>query len=190
MNKRIIVTIMALLALLCMMNCTRRTPRGDIAQTETKIDKAIIFYDLSSPWGVLKFCTMEVHTFLDDTNKSERDQIVLTDTDSLKPISDALHNAHFFPCKHSIDTEIAVLFFSGNRIDTLASDGYPQDPVELNHRSYFNDSTLVYYLIDVIRANSPVWDKDAKDFYYDGQYQHLPSSVFKKRRNESHIIKE
>lgn len=176
-NKRSIKIATAILVLLCTTNCVRRAQQNVSERTETTIEKAIVFYDShTAPWGVLKVADTSVEDFF--KYDSNWDRIVLTDIHSLKPISEAVRRAR--PTRNgSVDTAIAVLLFFGDRIDTLATDAFPQYPVQLNN-TLFYDSELVFYLIDLIRNNNRVWDKVAKEYYFDGAYHHLPYDVYKK----------
>lgn len=139
-------------------------------------DKAIIYYNPNeAPWGLLKVINVSVQEFLKyDEDLSE---IILTDKDSLQYLSESINKARLDSLSNKyVDTSIAILLFSNNSIDTLATDAFPQYQIQYNS-TMFRDSTLVYYLIDIIRDRNTVWNEAAKDFYYNGSYNPLPRSI-------------
>ena len=124
------------------------------------IDSAIIYYSDEAPGGILRITTVEMHDFLSDTTNRNR-----------------ITHANTIASRLNIDTWIVALLYShsSDTIDTLALNGY--DYLQYN-RTIFRDSILAYYLIDLIRSRSPVWNERAKNFYYDGKYNPLPKSFW------------
>jgi lipoprotein len=141
-------------------------------------DKAVIYYNPNTaPWGLMKIIDVSVVDFLQDSiNLGE---LVVTNNDSLQYISGIINKTTLTPLAINdyVDTSIAVLLFSQGCIDTLATNAYPHSPIQYNNMT-FEDSTLVYHLINIIREHEPLWDNEAKDYYYDGTYNPLPKSIF------------
>ena len=125
------------------------------------IDSAIIYYSDEAPWGILRIATVEMHDFLSDT--TNRGEIIIKNRDTLQFIRNRITHANAIASRLNIDTWIAALLYShsSDTIDTLALNGY--DYLQYN-RTIFRDSILAYYLIDLIRSRSPVWDERAKNF--------------------------
>ena len=139
------------------------------------IVSAIIYYSDEAPWGILRIATVEMHDFLSDT--TNRGEIIIKNRDTLQFIRNRITHANAIASRLNIDTWIVALLYShsSDTIDTLALNGY--DYLQYN-RTIFRDSILAYYLIDLIRSRSPVWDERAKNFYYDGKYNPLPKSFW------------
>ena len=135
----------------------------------------ILYYSDEAPWGILRIATVEMHDFLSDT--TNRGEIIIKNRDTLQFIRNRITHANAIASRLNIDTWIVALLYShsSDTIDTLALNGY--DYLQYN-RTIFRDSILAYYLIDLIRSRSPVWDERAKNFYYDGKYNPLPKSFW------------
>lgn len=142
------------------------------------IDKAVIFYNAKeAPWGILRIATIDVQNYLRDSTNLAK--IVIKDKNKLQFICDRLIHVDTIAFEHNIDTWIAALLYSSNKIDTLALDAYPQNDLQYNNL-IFRDSILAYYLIDLIRSHSSIWNKQAMEFYYDGKYNPLSKSFWNK----------
>ena len=163
---------------------------SDVKSPKEKVrffDKAVVYYNPNeAPWGLLKVINVPVEEFL--RHKDHLSEIILTDKDSLQYISEIIHKARLdsLSNKHA-DTSIAVLLFSNEKIDTLATDAFPQYPIQYNN-SVFRDSMLVYYIIDIIRSRNIIWNDAAKEFYYNGAYNPLPRSTININHNSGITI--
>lgn len=169
---KIRVYIMPIISFLLSISCSEQNV------SDRNFEKAIIYYNSNTvPWGLMKVIDVSVGDFLQDSLNLRK--IVLTDKDSLRHISENIIRSKPTPLAGNdyIDTAIAVLLFSQGHIDTLATNAYPQSPVQFNDEN-FMDSVLVYHLIDIIRAHDPKWDEDAKEYYYNGAYNTLPQSFW------------
>lgn len=160
--------------IICALGCKDK----QTIQKDLIFDKAIVFYNSNiPPWGILKVTNISAEDFLN--NNVGLTQIALTDMDSLRYIKECIIHAKLDTLKNNdyVDTSIAMLLYSGKNVDTLTSNAYPQHLLQYNNTT-FRDSLLVYYIIDAIRQRDSIWNNAAQDFYYLGQYQHLPKSAW------------
>lgn len=166
---KIRVYIIPIISFLLSINCSEQNV------IDRNFEKAIIYYNSNTvPWGLMKVIDVSVGDFLQDSLNLRK--IVLTDKDSLRHISENIIRSKptSLAGNDYIDTAIAVLLFSQGHIDTLATNAYPQSVIQYNDMT-LTDSTLVYHLIDIIRKHDPLWDNEAKDYYYNGTYNPLPN---------------
>ena len=146
-------------------------------ESNNPLKKATIYYNPNqTPWGILKVVDTPSRVFLKDSLKLNK--LTITNFDSLKFIYDQIEHATRDSISfdyQEVDTSIAVMLHSDQKLDTLFLDGY-------SHLQYndcvFRDSALTHYIIKMIRLNNKYWEDVASEYYYNGQYNGVSRYIY------------